>query len=292
MTTAIIQKTTESTDRQLAFITSLEGDHYGYHIRQFANWIRDNGRQLDRQTIIDYFTDLNGTNYAAGTKRIKRQALKKRLRQLAKFGGLGTQLNTNLEQFLHDLDHETTTEAPKINTRSVGRDKYLSKDEALSCIAACKSKRQECFIKFLWATGCRISELTGIRLSDCKPAGPIVNIRVTGKGNKERWIKISTSLFEEIHSTITGIQYLFETSQGKPYNRGYISNQIAKITKRATGRELRAHSLRHSFATRQIKEGVPISYVSRYLGHSSLSITSDLYDHGEIETGDLLNNEL
>lgn len=260
-----IQTSDSTTERQLAFITGLEGDHYQYHIRQFANWIRDNGRELDRQTIIDYFADLNQGEYAVGTKRIKRQALKKRLRQVARYGGLGTELNSNLEQFLHDLDHETITKAPKVNSHQVGRERYLSKDEPTRVIAACRSAKQ---------------------------TGDVVHIRVTGKGNKERWLKISGELYGFIRDVFRGEQYLFETANGRPYHQNYISNQIAKITRRALGRSLRAHSLRHSFCTRKIREGVPIGYVSRYVGHSSLSITSDLYDHGEVETGDLVGDEL
>ena len=287
-----VMQTASKTDSQLAFIAGLQGDHYQYHIRQFVQWVQSHGRDLDRQTIIDYFQDLNASTYAAGTKRIKRQALKKRLRQVARMGGLGTDLSANLETFLHDLDRETITKAPKVNTVHVGKERYLSKDETMRVIHACRTPRQALFIKFLWATGCRVSEMCGVRVGDCKALGDMVHIRVTGKGNKERYVKVSTELYTQIRRCITGEQYLFETANGKPYHRNYVSNQIATITQRAIGRRLRAHTLRHSFATHKIRAGVPIGYVSRYLGHSSLSITSDLYDHGEIDSADLIGDEL
>jgi len=279
-------------ERQIQFIESLEGDHYHYHIRQFTDWIRQHGRELDREAIIDYFADLNRSDYSAGTKRIKRQAVKKRLRQLSRFNGLGSELNTNLDQFLRDLDSETKTKAPKINSHHVNRERYLTKAEAMQVVASCRGPRQTMIIKFLWATGCRVSELIGIRLGDCKQTGDVVNIRVVGKGNKERWIKVSSHLFDQIRSVFTGEQWLFETGHGKPYNRSYISNQIAKVTQRATGRRLRAHALRHSFATHKIREGTPLSYVSKYMGHSSLSITADMYDHGAIDTSELVGDEI
>lgn len=279
-------------ERQIQFIESLEGDHYHYHIRQFTDWIREHDRQIDRAAIIDYFTDLNRSDYANGTKRIKRQAVKKRLRQLSRFNGLGSELNTNLDQFLRDLDRETLTKAPKINTHHVDREKYLTKSEALQVVASCRGPRQTMIIKFLWATGCRVGEVCKICKWDCRQVGGVVNIRVVGRDNKERLVKISVSLYNQICSVFNGFIYLFETSHGKPYNRSYISNQIAKVTRRAVGRTLRAHALRHSFATHKIKEGVPLSYVSRYLGHSSLSITADMYDHGSIDIGDLLCDEV
>jgi integrase/recombinase XerD len=290
--TEIAKKESTSTERQLAIIEGLEGDHYQYHIRQFVDWMRERGGDLSREAIIDYFADLNNSDYSNGTKRIKRQALKKRLRQLAQYGGIGSDLSVNLEQFLRDLDRETRTKAPKVNTHHVDRERYLTKDEARQVVAACRGPRQTMIIKFLWATGARVSELIGIRLGDCKKTGDTVHIRVVGKGNKERWLKISAELYDRIRSVFRGEQYLFETGHGKPYHRTYISNQIAKVTQRAVGRPMRAHSMRHSFATRKIKEGVQIGYVSRYLGHSSLSITSDMYDHGEIETGDLVGDEI
>lgn len=290
--TDVIVKENQKVERQIQFIESLEGDHYHFHIRQFTSWLRENDRELDRAAIIDYFEALNNSDYAAGTKRIKRQAVKKRLRQLSRYNGLGSELNTNLDQFLRDLDGETKTKAPKINTHHVDREKYLTKDEAMQVVAGCRGPRQTMIIKFLWATGCRVSELVGIRLGDCKKTGDVVNIRLIGKGNKERWVKVSSPLYDQIRRVFSGEQHLFETGHGKPYNRNYISNQIAKVTERAVGRPLRAHALRHSFATHKIKEGTPISYVSKYLGHSSLSVTADMYDHGAIDTSELVGDEI
>lgn len=73
------------------------------------------------------------------------------------------------------------------------------------------------------------------QVGDRNPFGELVHIRVTGKGNKERRVRISAQLHGFIRGTFTGEQYLFETANGRPYHTNYVSNQIAVITRRALG---------------------------------------------------------
>ena len=277
MQTTDLSRHSCTTLSMLEFIEQQDGDTYGYHCREFVAWMMESGRRLDHQAVIDYFKRLNASEYAAGTKRIKRQALKKRLRQLARAGGLGSDLSRNLDQFLSDLDRESETKAPKVQPHSIGRERYMTPDEAMRVVRACRGPRQTMIIRFLWATGCRVSEMTGIRRGDVKQIGDVAVAcyRVVGKGNKERWVKTSAELYNQIRDVFRGEVYLLETSNGRPYHRSYVSNQIAKVSSRAIGRPMRAHSLRHSFGTRQIKKGVPLSYVSRYMGHSSVSMTAE-----------------
>ena len=59
-------------------------------------------------------------------------------------------------------------------------------------------------IEFLWETGLRVSEMTGIRLRDMKAAGNVYQIRIMGKGAKERWTKPRRELVEPNSSTSRG----------------------------------------------------------------------------------------
>ena len=271
----------------LEFIEQQDGDSYGYHVRAFTDWLRTEGRELDRAAIADYFQDLNASSYAAGTKRVKRQAVKKRLRQLARAGGLGTELGERLEQFLTDLDREGATAAPKVQPAPIDSGRVITAAEYQRVLAACRGPRQAELIRFLWATGCRVSELTNIRRGDWTAEESRVLIRVVGKGRKERVVRISREQFDRIRDVFRGELYLFETANGKAYNRTYVSNQVAKVTKRALGRTLRAHSLRHSFATRTIGATGKIQATSTYLGHSSPAITMSYYVHEQLDDGEL-----
>ena len=133
-----------------------------------------------------------------------------------------------------------------------------------------------------------MSELIGIRYTDCKAEGDRVLISVTGKGNKQRQIRLPGAFYDEIVACYQGAAYLFESASGKQLNRGNISRTIAAVTKRALG----AHGLRQSFATRQIRRTGKIEAVSRYLGHSSPSITMTFYCHESLDDGDLFEEEI
>ena len=293
MEIALKPATGTDLERQVQCILGLRGDNYEHHIKDFCRWLSDNTDRLDRQAIIDYFSYLQTTNYRNGTKVIKRAAVKKRIRQLAEIGGLDGELQDNLETFLKRLDTETATRIPTRKNKTVDRDKYLLRDDVKKLLQHSKGDRQNLIIKFLWATGCRVSEMLGIKFAtDCKLDGEIVNLRIVGKRNDERWVKVSYGLYSEIRTVFSGVQYLFETKNGKPYTRSGVSDQLAKLSKRILGKAYRAHAYRHSFASQQIREGTPLPYVSKYMGHSSLAITADLYTHGQIETRDLISNEL
>lgn len=270
----------------LQFIESVE-DNYSYHVRQFVDWMRGRGSVLSPEAIIAYFEALNESDYKAATKRIKRQAVKKRLRQLGRLDGLGSVLSATLEQFLKDLDRETRTKAPKVNTCQVTTRKLVSREEYNKMLADARSERQRLFLQFLWMTGCRVSEMCGIRLIHCEDQYSGVTVAVTGKGHKERELRVPHTLFASVRDTFQGKVYLFETAHGTPYNRTYVSNQIAKISKRTIGRTVRAHAFRHSFVSRKIRETNKVTAVSRYVGHSSVSITLEMYNHEELEDDEL-----
>lgn len=285
-----LEPASSQTERQLALIESITGDSYVRNIRHFTNWIRAEGVALTADTVAAYFVALNKSAYAANTKIIRRQAVKKRLRQLFRAGGLGSTVAANLEQFLADLDREPATKAPQVATRVVSRSKYLARDQYEACLAGCGSERQRLFFTFLWQTGVRVSELCGIRLSDLRKQGEVIRIRITGKGNKERFILVRPELVAQARAVFGGATYLFETSTGRRYLKEYISSEIAKVSKRALGRAYRAHTLRHSFATRKIAETRKMKAVSRYLGHASTAVTLEMYTHEQLEIDELLDD--
>lgn len=276
-------------DSMAAAILEIE-DNYSYHIRQFVDWL--NGRPLTKETVVDYVRELNDSDYRAATKRVKRQALKKRLRQLQELGELGSEWSERMEQFLTDLDRRDGTKAPKINSTAVPRDKILEHRDYQKLVRLTASSRQKLFMRFLWTTGCRVSEMTGIKLRDCETEQGVVTITIMGKGSKEREIRIPEGLYDEIRAVFGGSTWLFETSRGKPYTRGYVSGEIAKIGKRHLGRKISAHTFRHSFATKMIQRTADIQGVSEYLGHSSPSITLAIYTHTGLKTEDLFADEV
>ena len=140
------------------------------------------------------------------------------------------------------------------------------------------SDRGKGFVRFLYATGCRISEALGVRLTDCHVNGG-VTIEVTGKGGKARKVRLARALFDELRLTFNGSTWLFETSKGNPYPRTYVSAMLERASKRSLGRMISAHALRHSFATAMIAKTGKVQAVSEYLGHADPSTTLRYYTH-------------
>jgi integrase len=203
-----------------------------------------NARHKDGQTPL-MWAAYDNPNPDVMTVLLKAGAdIKARLRSA--MTGMDFNAAAQFREALAKLDHEV--KAPKVQAVPVGTDKVLRRDE-LDRILAVATAHDAAFLRFLWRTGTRVSELTGLRLDQCERQGDVVRLRVVGKGTKERFLRIRTKLFDEICATFHGSTYLFETSAGRPFSRCYVSTRIHKLALEAYGRRLGAHSLRHSFAT-------------------------------------------
>lgn len=140
---------------------------------------------------------------------------------------------------------------------------------------------------FTYATGVRLSELSNIKVND------IYNneLRVIGKGNKERIIPISeyvTALVEEYVLTREfNSQYLFLNNRGDKITTRGISYIMSKeMDKLAFNFKVTPHTLRHTFASHLLSNGMDIKVIQEILGHSSLH-TTQVYTH--ITKGELLD---
>ena len=135
----------------------------------------------------------------------------------------------------------------------------------------------------LYMTGARVSELLGVTRAAVKVNG-VVELRVLGKGQKERVVKLARSLFYAIVDCYHGADsaadwtgFLFQTSTGAAFGRSYISREIGRAAKRVLGRSISAHVLRHSRATDLLADTGRIKAVSRMLGHADEATTLRYY---------------
>jgi integrase/recombinase XerD len=261
-------------------------DSYGYHVRDFFSFAESNGG-VSFETVRDYFRELNGKPYANSTKRLMRQAVKSRLRA-ALDGSMDFNAAAAFREALSKLDREV--KAPKVQAAPIGADRVLRRDE-LDRLLKVATEHDAAFLRFLWRTGARVSELTGLRLDACERQGSVVRLRVVGKGNKERFLRIKATLFDQVRETFKGSTYLFETRTGQAFSRVYVSGRIHRLALTVLGRRLGAHSLRHSFATWTIRRTNKIQAVSTYLGHSSTAITMNFYVHERLDDDELFDPE-
>lgn len=149
--------------------------------------------------------------------------------------------------------------------------------------------RDKLIFSLLYQTGMRRAELIQLSMKDVDSGN--MEIKVFGKGGKERIIPITKHLAKEIdHYIITrnehfdsGLDNLFLTDKGKVLYPKYVYNCIKQLLSRATTIKKRSpHVLRHSFATHLTDKGADLNAIKSLLGHANLSATQ-IYTHNSIK---------
>lgn len=155
--------------------------------------------------------------------------------------------------------------------------------------------RNDLIITLLYMTGIRRSELINIKHENINRAR--LEVKVVGKGNKERLCPLTVEIIEKIDNYIEkrtvecGVldhDYLIVTDKGKPSYPKLIFNVVTKALKSINASEKTSpHVLRHTFATHLSSNGAELNAVKELLGHASLAATQ-VYTHNTI---DRLKNE-
>jgi len=183
--------------------------------------------------------------------------------------------------------------APKINKRLPVFVKEADTQQLLATLSVStedwKTLNARMLISLFYATGMRLSELINLKEKQLDPARS--QIRVLGKGNKERIIPISEELFREINSyqelkrkTFEGKEeILLVTERGRSMYPKYAWLLVNKyLTQASTLDKKSPHVLRHTFATHLMNNGADLNAVKELLGHASLAATQ-VYTHNTIE---------
>jgi len=147
--------------------------------------------------------------------------------------------------------------------------------------------RDRAMLEVLYATGLRVSELTGLRLTEVNPRQGVV--RVTGKGNKERLVPLGEEALHWLQRYLSaarpelarGVQAaaLFLTPRGAGMTRQAFWYRIRHWARCAgIDKPLSPHTLRHAFATHLLDRGADLRVVQLLLGHRHLS-TTQIYTH-------------
>jgi len=143
---------------------------------------------------------------------------------------------------------------------------------------ACITEREKAMIEVLYSTGCRVTELAGIKLSDIDWHARSVNL--LGKGRKYRTSYINAKAEVAIrayleHRKHDSIYLLCNERGGGKMKKGNIERMIRVIRERAgmADRKITPHTFRHTTATQALRSGMPIEEIQRLLGHSSVATT-------------------
>ena len=154
----------------------------------------------------------------------------------------------------------------------------LTKEEVQKLINVAKTKKSKLIISLIYGTGMRVSELVNLKKQDIYFDEGVGHIK-QAKGRKDRSFNIPNNIFQELKEFCThSKEYVFEGRKGRLTTRN-IQKIVENARKRAgIQKEVHVHTLRHSFATHLLDEGVDLRTIQNILGHENLDTTS-IYTH-------------
>lgn len=154
----------------------------------------------------------------------------------------------------------------------------LTRKEVDALFNVCDNLRDKCILMTIYSAGLRLSEVASLKVSDIDSQKMQLFIR-DGKGGKDRFAILSKACLEALREYWKQYQpkeWLFYSRNrtGKHITSRAVQNifsknkKIAGITKNVT-----THTLRHSFATHLLENGVSIFHIKHLLGHANISTT-------------------
>jgi len=158
----------------------------------------------------------------------------------------------------------------------------LSKTECRKLFAAPRRLKHRVLLALIYSAGLRLSEVIKLRLEDIDSDRMQIRIR-QGKGRKDRYVVLSVLILSGLrkyYQSSCPKKWLFNGRRaGEPLSRRAVQWVMRRAKSQAgINKEVSTHSLRHSYATHLLEDGVDLYTIKEQLGHSSIETTL-LYLH-------------
>jgi site-specific recombinase XerD len=249
---------------------------YTYDYKLFFDFAGKDPLDITASDILKFIEHLEDNNYKNSSINRKICSLSKMFRVMVIAGEIKTNPIEDLKQFRNITYKTSRNIILGITIQDIKKAVKILKNTTL------QDKKMILIIRALAMTGLRISEFRNIQnnnISDFDEANQVVDI--VGKGKKERRIYIPNKFIEEIRELYPlreNVPYLFYTIRGNQYDRKALWKQIKNFFIKRIGKHVHPHMLRHFYATYKIHvEKQDIKAVSKFLGHSDVSITLNAY---------------
>ena len=280
--------------------------NWNTYIKSFQSYLKIE-RGLSKNTVANYTFDLERlctflleNDIAIAPEKINEEIIQQFIYAVSKEVNARSQARiiSGLKSFFSYLifeDYRADNPMELIEAPRIGRKlpDTLSVDDIDNLIAAIdlatpEGERNRAMIETLYGCGLRVSEIITLKISDLFFDEGF--IKITGKGNKQRFVPIATAtqkyitLYKKssrIHLTIVkGFEdTLFLNRRGKQLTRAMVFTIIKQLALKINlQKNISPHTLRHSFATHLLENGADLRSIQLMLGHESIT-TTEIYVH-------------
>tara|TARA_R110002051_G_scaffold5108_2_gene27346 strand:+ start:14935 stop:15837 length:903 start_codon:yes stop_codon:yes gene_type:complete len=264
-------------------------------------------RGLSKNSIQSYTLDieklmsfLSSNSISANPLNIDKETVQQFIYEIAKIvnprsqariiSGLKSFFNYLIFEDLRNDNPLDLIESPKIGRKLPDTLSENEIDRLINAIdlSSAEGERNRAMLETLYGCGLRVSELIGLKLSDLFFEEDF--IKVTGKGDKQRFVPISPvnkkyiNIYRKeirVHLNIKeGFQdILFLNRRGKQLTRAMIFTIVKTLAEKiGLQKNISPHTFRHSFATHLLENGADLRAIQQMLGHESIT-TTEIYMH-------------
>lgn len=152
----------------------------------------------------------------------------------------------------------------------------LNADEVKAMIKACNLLKHKLLISLCYGCGLRCAEVRNLRIGDVDTTREMIHVRL-GKGKKDRMLPMGVMLARGIKAYLAAEKpqrFLFEGHDGNVYSQRGAQWAISEAVKKSgITKEISLHTLRHTYATHLLEQGVNILTIKELLGHAHIETT-------------------
>ena len=241
-------------------------DSYKSDLTKLSNYLQN--QDLSKTNIDNFFIDMSEFNYSSSTKKRMHSSIKNFLKYINE--------NEDYESIdISDIKLKSSKKLPEVLsiTDIENMINFYNHETYLD-------SRNRTVIDVLYSTGCRVSELCDINISDIDLDEKYLKLK--GKGSKQRIVPIGSMLYKNLMQYLN-VRETFLQNRGEPL---FLSKSKSKLDRTAVFRiikktaknislqtDVHPHTLRHSAATHMLEGGCDLRTVQEFLGHSSVSTT-------------------
>lgn len=255
--------------------------NYTFDIKKLVSWLEDNEKSISPTKITEDTIQAFVHDIAKVVNPRTQSRIISGIRGFFNYLVFEEYIKSNPSELI---------ESPKIGRKLPDTLSLEEIDLLISSIDLSKpqGERNRAIIETLYGCGLRVSEMINLKISDLFFDEGF--IKVTGKGDKQRFVPIGSTTIKYIdiyrnhirnHQDIKpqSIDTLFLNRRGNILTRAMIFQIVKDLTERAgIKKKISPHTFRHSFATHLLENGADLRAIQQMLGHESIT-TTEIYTH-------------